>query len=83
MANLEVDAHRAPDLGVQPPGVPPAAEHDRRADTSLETRSLIFQEVHALSPIPGTIDECLAPLSHEKRAALEKIRKAIKAAECS
>lgn len=29
---------------------------------------------------PQTIDEYLAPLSHEKRAALEKLRKAIKAA---
>jgi len=29
---------------------------------------------------PRTIDEYLAPLSHEKRAALEKLRKAIRAA---
>lgn len=29
---------------------------------------------------PATIDEYLAPLSNEKRAALEKLRKAIKAA---
>jgi uncharacterized protein YdhG (YjbR/CyaY superfamily) len=36
---------------------------------------------------PRTIDEYLAPLSHEKRAALEKLRRAIrfaapKAEEC-
>jgi uncharacterized protein YdhG (YjbR/CyaY superfamily) len=30
--------------------------------------------------IPGTVDEYLAPLSDEKRAALQKLRRAIKAA---
>jgi uncharacterized protein YdhG (YjbR/CyaY superfamily) len=33
-----------------------------------------------MSAKPRTIDEYLAPLSYEKRAALEKLRKAIKAA---
>jgi uncharacterized protein YdhG (YjbR/CyaY superfamily) len=34
----------------------------------------------AMSPKPRTIDEYLAPLSSEKRAALEKLRQAIKSA---
>ena len=34
----------------------------------------------AAGPLPRTIDEYLAPLSDEKRAALQKLRKAIKAA---
>ena len=33
-----------------------------------------------MSPQPQTIDEYLAPLSNDKRAALEKLRRAIKAA---
>lgn len=33
-----------------------------------------------MSPKPQTIDEYLAPLSSDKRAALEKLRKAIKSA---
>ena len=33
-----------------------------------------------MSAKPQTIDEYLAPLSHEKRAALEKLRRAIKSA---
>src|SRR5712691_2009434 len=34
-----------------------------------------------MSAKPQTIGEYLAPLSHEKRAALEKLRRAIKSAE--
>src|SRR5439155_20808694 len=34
----------------------------------------------AMTAKPQTIDEYLAPLSHEKRAALEKLRRAIKSA---
>lgn len=33
-----------------------------------------------MSPKPETIDEYLAPLSNEKRAALQKLRRAIKSA---
>ena len=33
-----------------------------------------------MSPKPQTIDEYLAPVSNEKRAALEKLRRAIKSA---
>jgi len=33
-----------------------------------------------MSAKPKTIDEYLAPLSNEKRAALEKLRRAIKSA---
>jgi uncharacterized protein YdhG (YjbR/CyaY superfamily) len=33
-----------------------------------------------MSGKPLTIDEYLAPLSHEKRAALEKLRRAIRSA---
>ncbi|HEX7515718.1 MAG TPA: DUF1801 domain-containing protein [Chthoniobacterales bacterium] len=51
-----------------------------QAVTSIENQSLISQEAEAMSAKPETIDEYLAPLSHEKRAALEKLRRAIKSA---
>jgi uncharacterized protein YdhG (YjbR/CyaY superfamily) len=41
---------------------------------------LIAQRAHAVLAKPRTIDEYLAPLSHEKRTALEKLRRAIKSA---
>src|SRR5436309_670653 len=41
---------------------------------------LISQGAQAMSAKPQTIDEYLAPLSDEKRAALEKLRRAIKSA---
>src|SRR3970282_2582696 len=46
----------------------------------LEHRSLSSQGTKAMSAKPQTIDEYLAPLSNEKRAALEKLRRAIKSA---
>jgi uncharacterized protein YdhG (YjbR/CyaY superfamily) len=57
------------------------------ADTSAENESLISGGAEAMSGKPKTIDEYLAPLNHEKRAALEKLRRAItsaapKAKEC-
>jgi uncharacterized protein YdhG (YjbR/CyaY superfamily) len=50
-------------------------EHDVDRETSL-----ISQEAHAMAGKPQTIDAYLAALSDEKRAALEKLRKTIKAA---
>jgi len=41
---------------------------------------LISQGAQAILAKPQTIDEYLAPLSNEKRAALEKLRRAIKSA---
>jgi uncharacterized protein YdhG (YjbR/CyaY superfamily) len=41
---------------------------------------LFFQGAQAMSDKPQTIDEYLSPLSSEKRATLEKLRKAIKSA---
>jgi uncharacterized protein YdhG (YjbR/CyaY superfamily) len=49
-------------------------------DTSIENLPLISEGGRAVSAKPQTIDEYLAPLSAEKRAALEKLRKAIKSA---
>lgn len=49
----------------------------------LSSPGLDAHEIHkqmSAKPQPQTIDEYLAPLSPEKRAALEKLRKAIKAA---
>src|SRR5712691_10815363 len=48
--------------------------------TSIENRSLISQGAQAMSAKSQTIDEYLAPLSNEKRTALEKLRRAIKSA---
>jgi uncharacterized protein YdhG (YjbR/CyaY superfamily) len=48
--------------------------------TSTENQSLISQGAQAMSGKPQTIDEYLAPLSNEKRAALQKLRRAIKSA---
>ena len=41
---------------------------------------MISQGAQAILAKPQTIDEYLAPLSNEKRAALEKLRRAIKSA---
>jgi len=41
---------------------------------------LISQGAQAISAKPQTIDEYLEPLSNDKRAALEKLRRAIKSA---
>jgi uncharacterized protein YdhG (YjbR/CyaY superfamily) len=49
-------------------------------ETSIESRPLNFERAKAMSVKPQTIDEYLAPLSDEKRAALEKLRRAIKSA---
>lgn len=59
---------------------PPAGEPWRWAETSIENQSLISQGAQAMSAKPQTIGEYLAPLSNEKRAALEKFRRASKSA---
>jgi len=46
----------------------------RWSDASLNDRSSISRGEHAMSAKPQTIDEYLAPLRFEKRAALEKLR---------
>ena len=43
----------------------------RWSDASLNDRSSISRGEHAMSAKPQIIDECLAPLSFGKRAALE------------
>ncbi len=54
---------------------------DRQAaGASFENQPLISQRGEAMSVKPRTIDEYLEPLSNEKRAALEQLRRAIKSA---
>jgi uncharacterized protein YdhG (YjbR/CyaY superfamily) len=65
------------DRSITSPSVGPT---NPRADTSIENQSLTAQGARVMSAKPQTIDEYLAPLSYEKRAALEKLRKAIKSA---
>jgi uncharacterized protein YdhG (YjbR/CyaY superfamily) len=45
-----------------------------------ETPGIPRKAILAMSTKPRTIDEYLAPLSNEERAALEKLRRAIKSA---
>jgi uncharacterized protein YdhG (YjbR/CyaY superfamily) len=47
---------------------------------SIENPLLISQGAQTVSAKPLTIDEYLAPLSNEKRSALEKLRRAIRSA---
>jgi uncharacterized protein YdhG (YjbR/CyaY superfamily) len=46
----------------------------------IEKQSVISQGAQAMAAKPRTIDEYLAPLSKQQRAALEKLRRAIKSA---